>query len=86
MPTATERTTAYAHSAAAILRAEWPTLTAAHQPAPSRWEGVPPDADMSYAAELLGHPLSDEEAHWFSVAFAGEWARLADLEDDANNA
>ena len=85
MPTPLESVITYAVSAARVLRAEWPSLTAARQPAPSRWEGVPPDSDVSYAGDILGRPMSDEEAHWFSVAFADEWARIADLEADAED-
>lgn len=72
-----------ATNAAVALWAEWPTLAAAQQPAPSRWCGAPPDADVDYVEhEILGRPMTDEEAHDFAVAFAGEWARLADLAEE----
>lgn len=62
---------------------EWPTLTEAMQPAPSRWSGALPDLDVDYMEhEILGRPMTDEEAHEVSVAFCSEWARRADLTEE----
>ena len=68
-----------AHASACYVFSEWPTLAVAVQPAPLRWDGSPPDAEIADVEYQLGYVMTDEQAHLHAVAFANEWARQSDL-------